>query len=205
MPTRTAPVQASCVYRACDILGQRVARGAPGSANVPPPRRRGPQVQVPWHHGGHGAVDVVGPVALPGRTSGRGDKECTQIGENGPSEPFWGICVHCCAVVGRRGSKGVYTDRRKRPYGAVLGHLCTLLRREPRRVERRPRSPWRAGAGAAASLASSLRRSPTQTSEEPNGAWLALTIIAVVIGCTVSSFHSPYGSGQRLVLLGYTG
>ena len=200
-----------------------------------PPWRRGPQVRAPWHHGGHGAVDVVGPVALPGRTSGRGDKECTQIGENGlsepfwgicvvapswagvgakectqigengPSEPFWGICVHCCAVVGRRGSKGVYTDRRKRPYGAVLGHLCTLLRREPRRVERRPRSPWRAGAGAAASLASSLRRSPTQTSEEPNGAWLALTIIAVVIGCTVSSFHSPYGSGQRLVLLGYTG
>ena len=123
---------------------------------------------------GHGAVDVVGPVALPGRTSGRGDK-------------------------------GVYTDRRKRPLGAVLGHLCTLLRREPRRVERRPRSPWRAGAGAAASLASLLRRSLTQTPEEPNGAWLALTIIAVVIGCTVSSFHSPYGSGQRLVLLGYTG
>ena len=59
--------------------------------------------------------------------------------------------------------------------------------------------------GAAASLASLLRRSLTQTPEEPNDAWLALTIIAVVIGCTVSSFHSPYGSGQRLVLLGYTG
>ena len=26
----------------------------------------------------------------------RGDKECTQIGENGLSEPFWGICVHYC-------------------------------------------------------------------------------------------------------------
>ncbi len=141
MPTRTAPVQASCVYRACDILGQRAARGTPGSANVPPPRQRGPQVQVPWHHGGHGAVDVVGPVALPGRTSGRGDKECTQIGENDPSEPFWGICVHCCGCVGcrvrfsvrcaavdRRGDARVYTDRRKRPLGAVLGHLCTLLR-----------------------------------------------------------------------------
>ena len=25
-------------------------------------------------------------------------QECTQIGQNGPSEPFWGICVHCCAV-----------------------------------------------------------------------------------------------------------
>ena len=102
MTTRTAPVQASCACRACDILGQRAARGAPGSANVPPPRRRGPQVRAPWYHGGHGAVDVVGPVALPGRTSGRGDKECTQIGENDPSEPFWGICVHCCGCVGCR-------------------------------------------------------------------------------------------------------
>ncbi len=25
-------------------------------------------------------------------------QECTQIGENGLSVPFWGICVHCCAV-----------------------------------------------------------------------------------------------------------
>ena len=28
--------------------------------------------------------------------AGVGAKECTQIGENGPTEPFWGICVHCC-------------------------------------------------------------------------------------------------------------
>ena len=63
-----------------------------------PPWRRGPQVRAPWHHGGHGAVDVVGPVAPSGRASGRG-------------------------------YAGVYTDRRKRALGAVLGHLCTLLRR----------------------------------------------------------------------------
>ncbi len=25
-------------------------------------------------------------------------QECTQIGQNGPSVSFWGICVHCCAV-----------------------------------------------------------------------------------------------------------
>ena len=172
---------------------------------VASPPRRGPQVRASWHHGAMGPSTSWDPWPYPVARAAVGTKECTQIGENGPSAPFWGICVHCCAVVGRRGSKGVYTDRRKRPYGAVLGHLCTLLRREPRRVERRPRSPWRAGAGAAASLASLLRRSLTQTPEEPNDAWLALTIIAVVIGCTVSSFHSPYGSGQRLVLLGYTG
>ncbi len=37
-----------------------------------PPRWRGPQARALWHHGGHGAVDVVGPMAPPGRASGRG-------------------------------------------------------------------------------------------------------------------------------------
>ena len=191
MTTRTAPVQASCTCRACDILGQRVARGAPGSANVPSPRQCGPQVQVPWHHGGHGAVDVVGPVALPGRTSGRGDKECTQIGENGLSAPFWGICVHCCDASRVGWNEGL--DRHGAPAAS------------PRWPLPFGRENKLCASAAAASLASLLRRSLTQTPEEPNDAWLALTIIAVVIGCTVSSFHSPYGSGQRLVLLGYTG
>ena len=35
--------------------------------------RHGPQVRAPWHHGGHGAVDVVGPVAPPGHACGCGD------------------------------------------------------------------------------------------------------------------------------------
>ena len=63
-----------------------------------PPRWHEPQARALWHHEGHGAVGVVGPVAPPGRASGRGDA-------------------------------GVCTDRRKWPLGAVLGHLCTLLRR----------------------------------------------------------------------------
>ena len=106
------------------------------------------QVRAPWHHGGHGAVYVVGPVTPPGRASpvlspvarvrapaGSAcpqGQECTQIGENGLLELFWTICVHCCAVVDRRGDAGVYTDWRKWPLGAVLGHSCTLLRREDR-------------------------------------------------------------------------
>ena len=62
---------------------------------------------------GHGAVDVVGPVAPPGRAGGREDA-------------------------------GVYTDRRKWPLGAILGHLCTLLRRELRRIARvAPPLGWR--------------------------------------------------------------
>ena len=136
---------------------------------------------------GHGVADVVGPVAPPGRASGRGGgaKECTQIDENGLSELFWGICVHCCGVEDRCGDAGVYTDRRKRHLGAVLGHLCTLLRRELRRVARAPQLPWCAGSapsvpclspsrenrlcasGAAARLAFSPGRQPTQTPEEP--------------------------------------
>ncbi len=65
-----------------------------------PPRWGEPQVRAPWHHGGHGAVDVVGPVTPPGRANGRGwgTQECTQIGESGLLEPFWGICIHCCAA-----------------------------------------------------------------------------------------------------------
>ena len=58
-----------------------------------------------------------------------------------------------------RGDAGVYTDRSKWPLGAVLGHLCTLLRRESRyesrrelrQVARAPQPPWRAG--GASSLA----------------------------------------------------
>ena len=36
-----------------------------------------------------------GGVGLTARVT---TQECTQIGGNGLSGPFWGICVHCCAV-----------------------------------------------------------------------------------------------------------
>ena len=36
-----------------------------------------------------------GDVGLTARAT---TQECTQIGGNDPSGPFWGICVHCCAV-----------------------------------------------------------------------------------------------------------
>lgn len=120
-----------------------------------------------------------------------GTKECTQIGENGLSEPFWVNCVHCCDASRVGWNEGL--DRHGAPAASPRWPL-------PFGRENRLRA-----SGAATSLASSLMSSLTQTPEEPNDAWLALTIIAVVIGCTVSSFHSPYGSGQRLVLLGYTG
>ena len=46
---------------------------------------------LPRRHGRHCPGDV-------GLTARATTQECTQIGQNGPSEPFWGICVHCCAV-----------------------------------------------------------------------------------------------------------
>ena len=78
-----------------------------------------------------------------------GSQQCTQMGGLGLSAPFRGIRVHCCAVVDRCEDAIVYTDRRKWPLGAILGHLCTLLRRESRRelrqVARAPQPPRRAG------------------------------------------------------------
>ena len=71
-----------------------------------------------------------------------GAKECTQIGENDLSVSFWDTCVHCCAVVDRRRNAGVYTDWLKWPLGVVLGHLCTLLRRESRASCDASRAGW---------------------------------------------------------------
>ena len=72
------------------------------------------QVRAPWHHGGHGAVDVVGPVTPPGRAS-----------------PVLSPAARVRAPAGSACPQGqrVYTDWRKRPLGAVFDHLCTLLRR----------------------------------------------------------------------------
>ena len=80
-------------------------------------------------------------------------QECTQIGENGPSEPFWVICVHCCDA--RVASGGTSTPTamacRQRPSVARPS-----LGRENRLC-----------ASGAARLAFSLRCQPTQTPEEP--------------------------------------
>ena len=118
-----------------------------------PPRRRGPHcrggdagVYTDWRKRPLGAV--LGHLCTLLRLArivraAVATQECTQIGINGLSMPFWGICVHCCAVADNRGYARVYTDWRKRPLDAVSGHLCTLLRRD------------------------SPRRQPTRTPEEP--------------------------------------
>ena len=84
-----------------------------------------------------------------------GTQECTQIGENGLSEPFRGICVHCCTCELRRVAQAPQP-----PWcvgGAPLGGRLSL--------------GWENGlcvSTAAARLASSPRQQPTQTPEEPS-------------------------------------
>ena len=107
-----------------------------------------------------------------------GMQECTQIGKNGLSVPFWGIRVHCCAVADRRGDAGVYTGRRKWTLDAVLGHSCTLLRRD------------------------SPRRQPTLTPEEPYDISLfigANTLDVSLIACCSGStmLYATVGSATH--------
>ncbi len=141
-----------------------------GEVVASPPRRRGSQVRAPWRHGGHGAVDVVGLVAYPVARGAVCDLGALRREMRGLPGRARG-----------RGDAGVYTDRRKRPLGAVSEHLCTLL--HPRAVSggtsastamvcrRRPLGGhlslgWENGlcaSTAAARLASSPRQQPTQT------------------------------------------
>ena len=108
-------------------------------------------------------------------------------------------------VVGGLGIAIVYTNGRIGPLGAVLGRLCTLLRRElydascvgwHERPNRHgvPAAPPLGGhlslgregrlyaSGAAARLASSPRRQPTQTPEEPDlgqNSWVSFPTIVL--------------------------
>ena len=61
-----------------------------------------------------------------------GAQECTQIGENGLSTPFWGICVHCCdAGVARADGGGRRSVHRlakmasRRRFGAFVYTVAT--------------------------------------------------------------------------------
>ena len=82
-----------------------------------------------------------------------GTQECTQIGGNGLSVPFWGICVHCCDA------NCVRWHERLSRHGvpAAPPRWSLSLGREDRLC----------ASGAAARLASLPRRQPTRTPEEP--------------------------------------
>ena len=145
---------------------------------------------------------LFGLAAIEGRVQSAPFREVRRSGQ------AWGQrSVHRSARTASRSrfKSIVYTVATRAASGGTRASTAMACRRRPLAGPLPFGRENKLCASAAASLASLLRRSLTQTPEEPNDAWLALTIIAVVIGCTVSSFHSPYGSGQRLVLLGYTG
>ena len=115
-------------------------------------------------------------------------QECTQIGENGLSEPFWVICVHCCAVglvcgwpwdrnsvhkwedrVSRsRFGSFVYTVAMRVASGDTSTPTAMACRQRPSVARLSPgRENRLCASGAAARLAFSLRCQPTQTPKEP--------------------------------------
>ena len=81
------------------------------------------------------------------------------------------------------GDAGVYTDRRKRPHGAVLGHSCTLLRRcgqawGQRSVHRLAKIAFRSRFGAfvytvATQGSRKLRRELRRVARVPQPPWCA--------------------------------
>ena len=69
-----------------------------------PPRWGGSQPRAPWcfgsirtaHHGGHGAVDIVGPVAPPGHARGLGD---AGVYTDRQKWPLWAVLGHLCTLL----------------------------------------------------------------------------------------------------------
>ena len=84
-------------------------------------------------------------------------QECTQIGGNGLSELFWGICVHCCDA--SRDASCVRWHERLNHHGVPVA--------PPRWPLPLGREDRLCASVAAARLASSPRRQPTRTPEEP--------------------------------------
>ena len=88
-----------------------------------------------------------------------GTQECTQIGQNGLSEPFRGICVHCCDA-SCDASRDANCDA-----SCARWHECLSHHGVPAAPPRWPLSLGRedglCASGAAVRLASSPRRQPT--------------------------------------------
>ena len=134
-----------------------------------------------------------GDVGLTARAT---TQECTQIGQNGLSAPFWSVCVHCWAVallwtdVGTQECTQIGQKGLSAPFWGICVHCCDASHDTNRdascarwheRLSRHgvpaapPRWPLSLGredrlcaSGAAARLAFWPRRQPTRTPEEPS-------------------------------------
>ena len=86
-------------------------------------------------------------------------QECTQIGGNGPSVPFWGICVHCCDSRGSFerpwGRRSVHRSAKMAPRSRFGAFVYTVATRVAIRIATRA-----ASGGTSASAATACRRRP---------------------------------------------
>ena len=89
-----------------------------------------------------------------------GTKKCTQIDGNGLSEPFWGICVHCCAARVARVAMRVVT---RAASGSTSASTTMVRQRRPLGSRLSLGREGRPHASNGAKLVSSPKRQPTQT------------------------------------------
>ena len=92
-----------------------------------------------------------GGVGLTARAT---TQECTQIGVNGLSGPFWGICVHCCDSRGSFerpwGRRSVHKSAKMASRGRFGAFVYTVATRVAIRIATRAAS---GGASASATMA----------------------------------------------------
>ena len=85
----------------------------------------------PWHHGAIGPSISWDPWPRPVARAAVGTVRSVHKSVEMALRSRFGSFVYTVApwawVVGGLGIATVYTDRRKRPISAILGHLCTLL------------------------------------------------------------------------------
>ncbi len=117
-----------------------------GRAVASPPWRRGPQVRAPWHRGGHGVVDVMGPVAPPGRASGRGD---AGVYTDRQKWSLGAVLGHSCTLLRRCGQawvrRSVHRSAKTASRSRFGPFVYTVATRGLRLVARAPQPPWSAG------------------------------------------------------------
>ena len=130
-----------------------------GQVVASPSRQRGPQVRAPWHHGGHGAIDVVGPVASPGRASGRGGKG---VYTDWLKWPLGAVLGHSCTLLHRCGQVRERRSVHRSTKMASRRHFGAFVYTVGARVASGGAS------GAAARLASSQGINPHKPSRSPS-------------------------------------
>ena len=109
------------------------------AARTSPGRWRGSQPRAPWyfgsirtaHHGGHGAVDIVGPVAPPGHARGLGN---AGVYTNRRKWPLGIVLGHLCTLLRfcrqMWGRRSVHRSAKMASLGCFGAFVYTVATRE---------------------------------------------------------------------------